>query len=336
VDETPRDTVRRAFRFEQTRPVPYYIPMEAEVERRIVSLCGRRWLEVRLVPYLFLKHCGFGKTPVEGELSRDAFGTVTREGNISHVVHHPLASPSLRGYTWPRPESMDDWHSLARLYKAQPLAYRLCGFGYGLFERSWLMRGMENILVDMISAPEFVDDLLDGITEIHLSAMDLIVRAVPIEAYFGGDDWCDQKGPIMGIDLWRRFFKPRLARLVAHCHDLGLPYVAHSCGNLLPLVDDLVDIGMDGLESLQPEAMDLAELKRRTRGRMVLIGGLGVQNVLPFGTPGEVRAQTDWLVHAMGAGGGYALAPAKPLLPDTPLENAIAFIEAASSQEVAS
>jgi uroporphyrinogen decarboxylase len=89
---------------------------------------------------------------------------------------------------------------------------------------------------------------------------------------------------------------------------------------------------LDALESLQPEAMDVYELKRKTAGRMVLIGGLGTQQMLPFGTPEKVGAETRRLMRELGAGGGYVLSPAKPLMADVPTANALAFIRAAVEQ----
>ena len=102
----------------------------------------------------------------------------------------------------------------------------------------------------------------------------------------------------------------------------------HSCGNLLPLVDDLMEIGLDGLESLQPEAMDVRELRRRTEGRMMLMGGVGVQRLMPFGKPDEVTREVRGLMQEMSRHGGYVLAAAKPLQSDTPTANAVALVEA--------
>jgi uroporphyrinogen decarboxylase len=105
--------------------------------------------------------------------------------------------------------------------------------------------------------------------------------------------------------------------------------VTHMCGNVRPLVDDLLAMGLDGLESLQAEAMDVYELKRAVAGRMWLIGGMGVQQMMPFGTPDEIRAETRKLKRELGRGGGYVLASAKPLMEGVPVENAAAFIETA-------
>jgi len=325
----PRQIVTAAFRFEPTDPVPYWIRLDDELRQRLDEHYGSDRWAARLVPYLYGYHVGHRTQPVEGGLAQDLFGTVLQTGNILHVERPALVQPSLRGYHWPDPEDVADWSALAAEYAGQRASFRLCGLAMGLFERAWLMRGFESFLVDMLERPAFVEELLDGILQMHLEVMERIASRIPIEAYFGGDDWCDQRGVIMGVGLWRRFFKPRLARLVARCHDLGLPYVLHSCGNVAPLAEDLIEIGVDALESVQPEAMDVYALKQATAGRLVLIGGMGVQSVLPFGTPEQVRAETRRLIRQLGRGGGYVLAPAKPLMSDVPVANAVAFIETA-------
>jgi len=90
----------------------------------------------------------------------------------------------------------------------------------------------------------------------------------------------------------------------------------------------MIDIGLDVLESLQPEAMDVYEIKRRYGRDLRLWGGLGTQRLLPFGTTDEIRAEVERLRRLLGRGGGYILAPAKPLLPEVPTGNAVAAIEA--------
>jgi len=331
---TPRDSVRAAFRFEETRPVPYWITMDSGVGERLDGHYGSAEWRKRIVPFMFGRHLGFRTEPLEDGTARESFGTVLRQGNVLHIVSPALPEPSLRGYEWPDPQGLDDWDSLAGEYAGHSEIFRLAGFAMGLFERAWIMRGFENFMMDLVDHPDFVNELLDGILETHLRMMDLVVQRIPLEGYFGGDDWSDQRGVMMGLENWRRFFKPRLARMIARCHELEHPYILHSCGNVLPLVDDLLEIGLDGLESLQPEAMDVYELKRRMSGRMALVGGMGVQSTLRFGTPEEVREETERLTCELGRGGGYVLATAKPMMEDIPTENAAAFIEAAIQEEV--
>jgi len=329
----PRETVRAAFRFEETRPVPYWITMDPEVGEALDARFGSADWRDRIVPYMFGRHAGFRTVTLDGETAREPFGTILREGNILHVLRPALAEPTLRGYEWPDLSDLEDWHALAGEYAEHSESFRLSGFAMGLFERAWIMRGFENFMMDLVDHPAFVEELLEGIMEMHLQVMDLISERIPIEGYFGGDDWSDQRGVMMGIENWRRFFKPRLAKIIEHCHTLGNRYILHSCGNVLPLVGDLVEIGLDGLESLQPEAMDVYELKRRTAGRLVLVGGMGVQSTLRFGTPEDVREETKRLIGELGRGGGYVLATAKPMMEDIPTENAAAFVEAAMQED---
>ena len=208
----------------------------------------------------------------------------------------------------------------------------MCGIDAGLFERSWFLRGFENVMLDMLENPGFYEELLDGILDVHLRFMDLIAARLPVEAYFGGDDVSDQRNIMMGLKLWRRFLKPRLAKLISHAHDLGLPFILHACGNVLPLIDDLIEIGLDGLESLQSEATDVFAAKKKSRGQLVLIGGMGVQSTLCHGTPQDVRRDAHRLLAGLGEGGGYIFAPSKPLDAE-PVENVAALIDVLSHQE---
>jgi uroporphyrinogen decarboxylase len=267
--------------------------------------------------------------PIDGDLAREAFGTIVQQGNVLHVVEPVLPEPTLDGYEWPDPEKLIDWDPLRREYEHHPDSFRVCGLAMGLFERAWLMRGFEPLLMDMLTESDFVEKLLDGIRDYHIRMMDMIVERIPVEGYFGGDDWCDQRTVMMGIDLWRKFFKPRLAELIEHAHSLDKPYILHSCGNLSPLIDDLIEINLDALESLQAEAMNVYKAKRKAAGRLVLIGGMGVQRTIPFGSPDEVHVETCKLLRELGRGGGYVLAPSKPLPAGTPIANAVEFIETA-------
>lgn len=328
----PREAVAQVFRFEETRPVPYFVWIHDEICARLDNYYASPSWRTRSPDYFYGRHFGFGECALSNGLSRDPFGVIAEHGNITHVVKHPLEEPTLRGYSWPDPEKIEDWDRFRTDLLYHPHAFRCAGLGYGLFERAWLLRGMETLLEDMVERPDFVEQLLDAVLDFHLAAMDIAVRRLPLDAYFGGDDWADQRGPMMGVERWRRFIKPRLAKLIARSHEHGLPYVCHSCGNVAPLLDDLLEIGLDGLESLQPEAMDVFDIKRRCAGRMVLIGGMGVQSTMPFGTSEDVIYWTQRLLVEMGRGGGYIFSTAKPIMADVPTENIIVLLEMLWSQ----
>jgi len=222
---------------------------------------------------------------------------------------------------------MADWDALNRNIGSRAEDYQIWGPAMGLFERGWHLRGIENFLVDMIEEEAFAEDLLDGIISVHIALIDMICERTKADAIFGGDDVCDQRGVIMGLERWRKFFKPRQKQAVDRAHLHGLPYIMHSCGNVLPIVDDLIEIGVDALESLQPETTDLTALKQKAKGKLALIGGMGSQKMLFSGTPEEIRAETRRLKNMMGESGGYVLAPSKGLW-DESVESAAAFIDA--------
>ena len=126
--------------------------------------------------------------------------------------------------------------------------------------------------------------------------------------------------------------KPRFQKLFERVRQHDKMVIMHCCGNAFEVIPDVIEIGLDVLESLQPEAMDIYEIKREYGKNIRLWGGLGTQQVLPFGTPEDVRNEIRHLVAEMGAGGGYILASAKPLMQEVPTENAIAVIEEFSRQ----
>lgn len=328
----PCEAVKAVFRFQETGLVPCHIPIEAEVALRLDKHYGSASWRQRLVPYLFGWHgTGSGQCIDVGDgCARSPYGYITRQP-IDHLEQPALKDASMNGYSWPEAEGLGDWRRLSESYRAADGSFRLCGMAYGFFERGMRIRGMENLLMDMVENPQFVHDLFDGYLSLRLKLIDLIVDRIPVEGIFDGGDDCDQRGPMMGLERWREFIKPRLQAVIEHVHRRGLPVVAHMCGNVRPLLDDLIEMRLDALESLQPEAMDIYELKRAVGKRMVLIGGMGTQSTLPFGTPQEVREETFKLMREMGKGGGYILGPAKPIMADVPTENAVSFIEAATS-----
>jgi len=331
---TPREIIReKVFGFEEIHPIPYHILIDDDVGTRLDAHYGGSGWRQRMVKYIDGGHWTGegGGTNLPNGLTRSPYGFEYRGGNILHVEKVALPEPMLDGYEWPDPEILADWDKLNADYEASD-AFRLCGVCYGFFERTIFMRGMENLLMDMVEHPQFVHDLMDGYLKLRLGLIDRIIERIPVEGIFDGGDDCDQRGPIMGLARWREFIRPRLKAVIDHVHAKGLPVVAHMCGNVGPLVDDLIEIKLDALESLQPEAMDVFEAKRKAAGKMVLIGGMGTQQMLPKGKPEEISAQTQRLCRELGAGGGYVLGPAKPVMADVPTENAVAFIEAALNQ----
>jgi uroporphyrinogen decarboxylase len=202
--------------------------------------------------------------------------------------------------------------------------------GFSLYERAWTMHGLTETLTDMAARPEFVEDLLDAIVEHNLVQIRRAL-AFDVDAVRFGDDYGMQTGLIMGAAHWRRFIKPRLARMIAPVREAGKYVFLHSCGCVTELLDDLVEIGLNAFNPFQPEVMDVFEVKRRYHGRLAFFGGMSIQRTLPFGSVDEVRAQTARLLQ-MGADGGYVFSPSHDVPPDVPPENLVAMMDVVRSQ----
>ena len=129
--------------------------------------------------------------------------------------------------------------------------------------------------------------------------------------------------------MFRTFIKPRLARLVDMTHSHGAAFLFHSCGAIRPLIDDLIEIGVDILDPLQAAAdgMDPQGLKDAYGRRVCLHGGICTQHLLPHGTPDEVRAEVRRRIDILGAGGGYILAPCHNIQSVGPAENVVAMYD---------
>jgi uroporphyrinogen decarboxylase len=114
-------------------------------------------------------------------------------------------------------------------------------------------------------------------------------------------------------------------------HEAGKDVWLHSCGKIEAILDDLIEMGVDVLNPVQPECMDIYRLKDKYGSRITFWGGISTQQTLPYGTPDEVRAEVDRVVTTMSRGGGYITSPAQDLQADVPLENVLALIEQARS-----
>lgn len=349
MDMTMRERVRAAVSHRQPDRVPWQIGVTAHMRARVAERLGRPELadaqrfddwtgnHIKSVgPQSRGQFHGL-EEEVRPGLWRDGWGIVwdTRglygEGEWGRPVNAVLSAPSLAGFRFPDPPEPSAYAHYPEYIRQHRDRYIMGREGH-LFEVAWALRGMEDFLTDMLYHPEFVDDLLDGITEYYLAVIDQSVQ-YDIDAFTFGEDWGSQsRGLIMGPRLWRRFLKPRLARLFARVKAAGKFVHIHSDGDVTAIFPDLIEIGLDVYNPFQPEIMDVYALKRQYGDRLAFNGGVGIQELLPHGSPDEVRAEAERLMREVGAGGGYILGPSHAVLTDTPVENLLALIAAVQGQ----
>jgi uroporphyrinogen decarboxylase len=336
----PREVVLDQIHHRDAERVPYTVGFEGDVAARLDAHFGSPGWRDRLVPYVV--NVGvvdtMRKLPTETDGTvRDPFGTTWRvDRRPFHLERPALASPTLEGYVWPEPEAFHYDAEGIRASQAacaewKDRAFITAWLGWTLFETSWAMRGFDNVLIDIAADPDFHEELLDRICAQFVSYVEFTCAMLPdADAIYFGDDWGDQRGVIVGPERWRKLYKPRYAALYDLAHRHGKIVISHCCGSIADIMPDVIEIGLDVLESVQPEArgMNPYELKRLYGDKITFWGCLGSQSTIPFGTPESVRREVGRLAAEMGRGGGFILAPAKALQPETPTENAAALVEA--------
>jgi uroporphyrinogen decarboxylase len=329
----PRDIFFEQIRHHETNPTPYTLYFEDEVGTRLDQHYGSQEWRWKWVQYAA---CHFGITQIPSEKmddqhTRDAFGSIWRnDGQTPAVVEPGLKEPSFRGYTFPAPGVFLNPTAKAEIAKriAQPSEkFRILFQSVTLWD-SWNLRGFENTLMDCAAEEDFYAELIERMTDLCLALLKEFAD-IPADAIMLGDDWGDQRGILIGPERWRKFFKPAYARIFEAIHAQGKVAILHSCGSVADILPDIVDIGLDVLESVQPEAvgMNPYALKKAWGDKITFWGGLGTQQTIRFGTPTEIRDEIRHLRREMYKGGGYIMAPAKALRPDTPTENAVAVVE---------
>jgi len=330
---TPKARVLARIHHQETDLTPYTIRFDEGVAERLDGYYGtdswrglidnaiRRMPEPRLEVYR-----------TGGSHYTDLYGSVWRvDCPTFHLVEPALKTPSLDGLTFPGMDAIFDpvWEDSARKAIEQWKDHFLViGFGVGLFERSWALLGYENALIDMALHTDFYEELLERLTSHQIEIVDRLLE-LEVDGILFADDWGYQQGVLIGAERWRKLFKTRVARLYQRVHEAGKYVLTHCCGSIEEILPDVIEIGLDVYQSVQPEAKNNNpyELKRKYGDRLTFWGGLGSQSTIPFGTPDEIRAEVGRLCREMGQGGGYILCPAKPLRTKTPTENAAAVVE---------
>jgi len=264
-------------------------------------------------------------------------------GTYNEIAFHPLAHATtvkeIEEYTWPEVDWFDYSHlkeEIAHINNEH--RYAIMFFAGGAFETPWYMRGMERFLMDLVECPDIAEAISRNVAEFYKKRA---LRTIDesdgrIDIIGSGGDIGTQRGMMLAPDLWRNHIKPYSEELIRTFKDMGLTTFYHSCGSIVPVIEDFIDMGLDILDPVQPKAngMEPVELKKQFGDRLTFHGGIDEQELLPRGTPAQVRQEVERLIRIVGADGGYIACPAHAIQPDTPVENIIALYEAANEMKI--
>ncbi len=266
---------------------------------------------------------------------KDDFGVVWNRNavdkDIGVIDGLVIPDPDIDLYKFPEVDELRIRNKFEMLVSDDSSDFKFGAIGFSMFERAWSLRGMENFLVDMVQEPEFADELLDRIAEYDMRIIDIALE-YNIDGFHFGDDWGQQRNLIMGPEYWRRFIKPRMAKLYNKVKDKGLIVSQHSCGDIQEIFPDLIDIGLDVYQTFQPEIYDIRHIKSEYGNDLSFWGGISTQTLLPFASPAKVKEIVLKTMDVLGRNGGYIAAPTHDVPGDVPPENIEALIEVFTSQ----
>ena len=203
------------------------------------------------------------------------------------------------------------------------------------FKQAWHMRGFENFLCDYVASPAWVEAIYERLVGYDVAVCRALAAAGVDQIEFWGDV-AMQDRMIVPPERWRALDKPVWRRIIAETRAVNpdVKFFFHSDGDVRPIIPDVIEVGFDILNPLQPECVNPAELKKQWGDRLVLDGGGSVQRTLPRGTVEDVWAEVDFLMCSCAYDGGYVFRASNVISFDCPVENVVAFFETARDYDL--
>ncbi len=266
----------------------------------------------------------------------DEWGLTSRKvGHHIEIIGRPLTEAATIDdiESWHAPDPTELWRwDIARgeieTYKNE---YAVIGFtGVNAFETAWNLTGFEKFLMDFMTGEVYTHHLLDKLFDFSLKSGRKLVD-LGVDFIWIGDDVGTQDGMLLPPDFWRENLKPRMAALISDFknRDPDVKIIYHSCGSILPIIPDLIEIGLDVLNPIQPLAKDMSlkNIKENYGDKLSFLGGVDIQRTLPMGSEQEIAEHIADRIQAGSENGGYIIAPAHIIQPDTSVEKVKAFFK---------
>lgn len=251
------------------------------------------------------------------------------KGRYTEMVGHPLADDQAIGtYKAPDPNRSELYTEAARVIKEYKDEYYIVGVTVTtIFETAWALRGLGQMMMDLALDPDLADKILDIPYHYHLTSAKKLVE-MGVDMIWTGDDVGTQSAMMISPALWRRFFKPRMANFIAELKRINprLKVAYHCDGVIFPIMPDLIEIGLDVFNPVQPACMNPERVKKEYGDHLCFWGSLDEQHTLPFGSPADVEEEVKKRLRTLGKGGGLIIGPTHHVQLDTPMENFWAMV----------
>ncbi|MDD4192292.1 MAG: uroporphyrinogen decarboxylase family protein [Mangrovibacterium sp.] len=243
-------------------------------------------------------------------------------------LSNALSEEECEKYPWPD----NNWFDYSNLRKELKdwNGFSIMASGGSVFQHATYIRGMDTLMMDMMTNPGMAHYLLDKVSGFYYEYYRRMFEAAGdmIDIFALADDLGTQNSLLISPELFDEFVAPGLKKMAELAHQYNIKLLLHTCGNIELLIPRFIGLGVDILDPVQPESMDPVKIKGKYGKQITLRGGISVQNVISRGTVDEVKAETRRIVEALKPGGGYILSPGHPVLQDDiPAENIVAMYE---------
>lgn len=343
---TPRENMLRALR----RKNPEYVPWGMELCGSLIKKLKKErgtddYFSYYELPY---RQINLWPTRLKGQYDAwyapgslpdnawiDEWGVGHVPSGLAHFssMIHPMENFSAARQVWdfPIPDLLADyrWEGMAeRVQAIQSAGYLAVYSAVQVFEPAWYLRGLENMLIDLYDQNEVGAACLERVCQIQ-AQLSRKVAETGVDLIVFGDDVGTQKSMMMSRTIWHERIRFTMERCIAAAKGTNPDVLAyyHSDGNIEDIIPELIEIGVDVLNPIQPECMDPVEIKKQYGDHLSFWGTIGTQTTMPFGSVDEVTAVTRHMIETVGKGGGLVIAPTHLLEPEVPLQNIDAFYQ---------
>jgi len=356
---TPKERVLKAINFEEPDRAPIFITITPQVAERLSQHLGisdythpdSPLAENRISYTELLVHLGndivgvSACAPPDNPTRELEDGRITNEWQIiykktdlyAEMDEHPLAHAEtiadVENFDMPDPLAEGRFDHAKAMVEQYGDEYAICGdVETTILENSWYLVGMEKFFMDLAMKKPYVFALMDRMMEYSLGVAKELIR-LGADIIWLGDDVGAQNGMLISPKVWREVFKERMRSIISELkrENPKVKIAYHCCGSYFPIMPDLIEIGVDILNALQPTAanMDLKKIKDTFGSRVALFGGIDTQGAIPFGSLDDVENEVRRVIRAAAAGGGYIVAGAHNIQPDTSVEKVVKLFESA-------
>ena len=279
--------------------------------------------------------------PANGRRWMDEWGSLweSADDTMGQVIRPALASwDDLASYRLP---PADDPRTFFPAFKARTQSYdKFCTgkIHFGIWNRIMFLRGTEAALMDLAAETDHVRRLADRILEYNLELIRqwtvVPMQVQRVDGIYVTDDYGLEMHMMMSPKTWRDIFKPRYATMVQAAHAAGVAVQFHSCGDIWPIIPDLVEMGIDILGPLQAPPLPIQDLGREFAGEVTFLGLVDSKELMHKGPPNQVAERVVECIETLGTSrGGYIAAPTTTIMPDVPFENIEALVRTAGEYQ---